>query len=87
MKLTPNASLVEPPSPEAERLQRTPSPVKSVRTELQSPPLGNRKRTGSIAALKHAVTSALQRRDMSGPESTASLLKQPGAFLRSVKRV
>lgn len=40
-KLTPNASmasLVELPSPEATWLQRTPSPVKSVRTELQSPP-------------------------------------------------
>ena len=74
-KLTPNASmasLVELSSPEAEWLQRTPSSIKSVRTELQSPPLRNRKRTSSIAALKHVVTSALQRRDTSSPESTAS---------------
>lgn len=74
-KLTPNApmtSLVKLPSPKAEWLQRTPRPVKSVRTELQSTPLGNRKRTSSIAALRHVVTSALQRRDTSCPESTAS---------------
>ncbi|OCL04130.1 hypothetical protein AOQ84DRAFT_367785 [Glonium stellatum] len=75
-KLTPNASmvsLVNLPSSEVEWLQRTPSPVKSARTEPQSPLLGNRKRTSSIVALKNVVASALRRRSMTSPDLVSSL--------------
>ncbi|OCK75284.1 hypothetical protein K432DRAFT_362360 [Lepidopterella palustris CBS 459.81] len=72
-KTTPNgslASLIEVPRLVGEWAQRTPSPIKSIRSGIQSPtPSETRKRGNSMAALRNVVASALRRRVVTNPDS------------------
>ncbi|KAF2805018.1 uncharacterized protein BDZ99DRAFT_111527 [Mytilinidion resinicola] len=68
------STLREQPSVD-EWIQKTPSPVKSIRNTISSPTPEGRKRGNSIAALREVVSKALRRRGGSdSPESVDSPL-------------
>ncbi|KAF1935643.1 hypothetical protein EJ02DRAFT_415428 [Clathrospora elynae] len=59
---------------------RTPSPVKSVREGISTPPLGKRREQGrSASALMNAISSAWWRRGTQTPDGSASTDSREGA--------